>query len=241
MNNTDRTSQPIPATAFTHQFKCGLNRGLKHIGIALSLAVGLTLGGNALAAGDAQSAEKPDLKRGQELAGQICAACHGGDGNSPLPENPKLAGQHYEYLVKQLKNFKAVDGKPAERANAIMAGFAATLTDKDIAAVAAFYSNQNMVTASSTDKELAEAGQALYRGGDAARGLPSCAGCHGPTGAGIPGQYPRLAGQHAQYLQTQLTGFRQGGRANNVPMAQIAAKLSDKEIAALADFIAGLR
>jgi len=237
MNNTDRTSQSLPATAFAPTAK----RGMKRLGGVLSLAVGLTLSGAAWAAGDAKSAEKPDLKRGQELAGQICAACHGGDGNSPLPENPKLASQHYEYLVKQLKNFKSVDGKPAERVNAIMAGFAAQLTDKDINAVAAFYASQNMVPANSTDKELAEAGQALYRGGDASRGLPSCAGCHGPTGAGIPGQFPRLAGQHAQYLRTQLTGFRQGARANHAAMAQIATKLSDKEIAALADFIAGLR
>lgn len=233
MNTINPTTQSIPVTQIA--------AGIKRIGVAISLMVGLSLSGAAWAAGDAKSAAKPDLKRGQELAGQVCAACHGGDGNSPLPMNPKLASQHYEYLVKQLKNFKAVDGKPAERANAIMAGFAAQLSDEDIMSVAAFYASKNLVPATSTDKALAQAGQSLYRGGDAARGLPSCAGCHGPSGAGIPGQFPRLAGQHGDYIKSQLTGFRQGTRGNNPAMAEIASKLSDKEIAALADFIAGLR
>ncbi len=233
MNTIDRASQSIPATKFTS--------GMKRVGAAVSLLVGLSVSSVTFAAGDAKSAAKPDLKRGQELAGQICASCHGGDGNSPLGVNPKLASQHYAYLLKQLKNFKAVDGKPAERANAVMAGFAAQLTEADMMAVAAFYAGQNMVLATSTDKELAEAGQDLFRGGDASRGLPACSGCHGPTGAGIPGQYPRLSGQHAEYTRNQLTAFRQGTRTNNTAMAQIAAKLSDKEIAALADFISGLR
>jgi cytochrome c553 len=207
-------------------------------------ALGFTvMSGVAMAAGAAAGSEvpAPDAANGQKIAGAVCAACHGGDGNSPLPANPKIAGQHYDYLFKQLKEFKAVDGAPAKRANAIMAGFVANLTESDMRDLAAHFSAQKLVPASATDKSLAEAGQALYRGGDAARGLPSCMGCHGPNGAGIPGQYPALGGQYAEYTASQLTAFRQGERNNNVSMSAIAGKLSDVEIKALADYIAGLR
>ena len=122
-----------------------------------------------------------------------------------------------------------------------MAGFVANLSESDMRDLAAHFSTQKLVPATATDKSLAETGQALYRAGDAARGLPSCMGCHGPNGAGIPGQYPALGGQYAEYTASQLTAFRQGGRKNNVAMTAIAAKLSDVEIKALADYIAGLR
>lgn len=211
----------------------------------MGFSVGLGLLGSAsmaVAAGAAgETVAAPDPANGQKIAGAVCAACHGGDGNSPLPANPKLAGQHYDYLYKQLKEFKAADGKPAKRVNAIMAGFVANLSESDMRDVAAHYASQKLVPAAATDKALAELGQKLYRGGDAARGLPSCMGCHGPNGAGIPGQYPALSGQYAEYAVSQLTAFRQGTRNNNVSMSQIAAKLSDAEIKALADYIAGLR
>ena len=203
----------------------------------------MALSGFVMAAGAAagSTVKAPDAANGQKIAGAVCAACHGGDGNSALPANPKIAGQHYDYLFKQLKEFKAVDGEPAKRANAIMAGFVANLSESDMRDLAAHFSTQKLVPATATDKSLAETGQALYRAGDAARGLPSCMGCHGPNGAGIPGQYPALGGQYAEYTASQLTAFRQGDRKNNPAMTAIAAKLSDIEIKALADYIAGLR
>jgi cytochrome c553 len=191
----------------------------------------------------AAAAAKPDITKGQTIASQVCAACHAADGNSASPANPKLAQQHPEYLVKQLQNFKVKPGaKEAERVNAIMAGFAAGLSDEDMRNVAAFYAKQTqkLGTARGT-KENLTLGEQLYRAGVASKGLPACAGCHGPTGSGIPAQYPRLSGQWAEYTATQLTAFREGGRKNNVQMSQIAAKMTDKEIKAVADYIAGLR
>lgn len=214
----------------------GLSLGLVFAVAALTLSAG-----TAVAAGATQDQMAPDAAAGQKIAGAVCAACHGGDGNSPLPVNPHLAGQHYAYLVKQLSEFKSVGGAPAKRANPVMAGFAAALSDADIKNVAAHYSSQKLRPAAATDKALAEVGQTLYRAGDKARGLPSCMGCHGPNGAGIPGQYPYLGGQHSEYTASQLTAFRQGIRANNTPMTSIATKLSDQEIKALSDYIAGLR
>lgn len=218
-------------------------RVIRRVGVMVTGLGLMGATGFAAAAGAAPGTETPppDAANGQKIAGTVCAACHGGDGNSPLPANPKIAGQHYDYLYKQLKEFKAVDGEPAKRVNAIMAGFVASLSDQDMRDLAAHYSSQKLVPSSASDKALAELGQALYRGGDASRGLPSCMGCHGPNGAGIPGQYPALGGQYAEYTASQLTAFRQGIRNNNVSMSAIAAKLSDKEIEALADYIAGLR
>lgn len=198
--------------------------------------------GLALAASPAGTEQvAPDAAKGQKIAGGVCAACHGGDGNSALSANPKLAGQHYDYLVKQLHEFKSVDGAPAKRVNAVMAGFVATLSDADINNLAAHFASQKLVPAKASDKTLAESGQLLFRAGDKERGVPSCMGCHGPNGAGIPGQYPRIAGQHGEYIASQLTAFRQGVRSNNAAMTAIASKLSDNEIKALADYIAGMR
>jgi cytochrome c553 len=186
---------------------------------------------------------KLDIAKGQTIASQVCAACHGADGNSTSPANPKLAQQHAEYLVKQLQNFKAKpDAKEAERANAVMAGFAAGLSEDDMRNVSAFYAKQTKkLGAARGTKESVALGERLYRAGVADKGLPACAGCHGPTGSGIPAQYPRLGGQWAEYTAAQLTAFRDGGRKNNVQMSQIAAKMTDKEIKAVADYIAGLR
>jgi cytochrome c553 len=191
----------------------------------------------------AQAAAKPDLAKGEQLARQVCAACHGADGNSVAPTNPKLAGQHEAYLYKQLSNFKAKDGKRAERENAIMAGMVAILTDADMRALAAHYASLNLRPAIASDKNLAALGQKLWRGGIAEKGVAACAGCHGPDGAGIPGQYPQLSGQFAQYVDAQLKAFRSGARANdpNGMMRGVAARMSDEEIKAVAEYAAGLR
>jgi cytochrome c553 len=192
----------------------------------------------------AQYVVKGDAAKGQEIAGKVCAACHGPDGNSPLAANPSLAGQHAEYIYKQLGNFKSKDGKPAERGNAIMAGMAAPLSDDDMKNVAAYYASQTARprTARGGD-ELVKQGQLIYRGGIAAKNVPACASCHSPNGAGLPAQYPRVGGQHAEYTAAQLKAFRAGDRKNdqNLMMRTVAAKLSDREMAAVAEYMAALR
>lgn len=191
----------------------------------------------------AQDAAKPDLAKGEQLAKQVCAACHGADGNSVAPANPKLAAQHAGYLYKQLTNFKAQGGKKAARDNALMAGMVAPLTDPDMRALAAYYASQTLKPAAASDKDLAARGQKIWRGGIAEKNVAACAGCHGPDGAGIPGQYPRIAGQFAEYVDAQLKLFRAGGRANdpNGMMRGVAARMSDEEIKAVAEYAAGLR
>lgn len=179
---------------------------------------------------------KPDLAKGAALFGQVCVACHAADGNSTTPENPKLAGQHPEYLVKQLREFKS-----GKRSNAIMSGFAATLSDDDMRNIAAWLSGQVAKTGAATDKDLVRLGERIYRGGIADRQIAACAGCHSPNGAGIPAQYPALSGQHAGYTEAQLKAFRDGARVNNAQMTGVAAKMNDREIKAVADYIAGLR
>jgi len=191
----------------------------------------------------AQVAAKPDPGKGQQIATQVCVACHAADGNSPTPANPKIAGQIPEYLYKQLVNFKPQGGKKAERDNAVMAGMVANLSDADMRNLAAFYGGQKLKPAAAADKELVALGQRLYRGGNAASGMPACAGCHGPAGAGIPSQYPRIAGQFADYLESQLKAFRAGARANdlNGMMRGVAVRMNDREIRAVAEYAAGLR
>ncbi|MFN5510774.1 MAG: c-type cytochrome [Burkholderiales bacterium] len=187
------------------------------------------------------TAVKADPAKGQQLS-QTCAACHGADGNSTAPANPKLAGQHGDYLYKQLVNFVPKQGaKEAERANAIMAGFAATLSDEDRRHIAAWYSSQTLKPSAARNKDLVELGQKIYRSGIPEKQIPSCAGCHGPAGSGIPAQYPRLQGQWAEYTESQLTQFRGGQRKNSAQMTTISARMSDREIKAVSDYIAGLR
>ena len=180
-------------------------------------------------------AAKPDVARGQAIATQVCAACHTVDGSRGSPGNPILAGQHPEYLVKQLVEFKT-----DKRQNPIMKGFASALSEEDMKNVAAFYASRKAKPGFAKDKELVALGQRIYRGGIAGPQVAACAGCHSPSGAGIPAHYPRIGGQHADYTAAQLTAFRAGGRSNNAQMSAIAAKLSDAEIKALADYAAGL-
>lgn len=179
---------------------------------------------------------KPDLVKGEASFGAVCAACHGADGNSGTPVNPKLSQQHPEYLVKQLQEFKS-----GKRNNAIMKGFASALSDEDMKNIAYWVSSKKAKPGAAKDKELVALGERIYRGGIADRQIAACAGCHSPNGAGIPSQYPRLSGQHADYTLAQLTAFRDGVRKNSVQMAQVAAKLNDREIKAVSDYIAGLR
>jgi cytochrome c553 len=197
-----------------------------------AVAMTATLSGLAYAA----ETPKPDLAAGEAKATQVCAACHSADGSRGLAANPILQGQHPQYLAKQLEDFKS-----GKRKNAVMQGMAAPLSEADIRNVAAFYAGKKAKDGFATNKELVGLGEKIYRGGIAAKGVPACAGCHSPNGAGIPAQYPRLGGQHADYTKAQLTGFRQGDRHNSAPMVTISANLSDKEITALADYIAGLR
>jgi cytochrome c553 len=188
----------------------------------------------AVAAGAAAPA-KADLVKGQEKAA-TCVACHTADGTRGLPANPILQGQHAEYIVKQLTEFKA-----GKRANAIMAGMAAALTPEDMVNIAAFYNSKPPVAGAARNKDTVALGEKIYRGGIAAKQVPACAGCHAPSGAGMPAQYPRLGGQHADYTEAQLVAFRSGARGNSTQMSTIAARMSDKEIKAVSDYIAGLR
>ena len=181
-------------------------------------------------------AAKPDPALGGKKYEAVCAACHGADGNSGIPANPKLAAQHPDYLVKQLQEFKG-----GKRPNAIMQPMAYQLTDADMKNIASWAGSQKPKAGFAKDKELVALGEKIYRGGIGERQVAACAGCHSPNGAGIPAQYPRLSGQHADYTAGQLMAFRDGARKNSPQMAAVAARLNDREIKAVADYIAGLR
>ena len=179
---------------------------------------------------------------GNPAAGQAkavtCVACHSTDGNSMVPTFPKLAGQHADYTAKQLHNFKS-----GERSDPTMIPMVAALNDEDIADLAAFYATQTPAIGSASDAEKAERGQAIFLGGDASKGLTACMACHGPNGAGIPGaQFPALKGQHSAYTTKALNDFRSGARANDNAsmMRDVAARMSDDDIKAVAEYIAGL-
>jgi cytochrome c553 len=174
---------------------------------------------------------------GEKIVTGVCAACHGIDGNSVITTNPKLAQQHPEYIAKQLANFKS-----GERKNAVMSGMAASLSPEDMANVAAYFGSQKAKVGSAKTNAAGSLGEKIYRGGIASVGVPACASCHGANGAGIPVQFPRLSGQHADYVVTQLKAFYSGERANDNAkvMRMIAAKMSDADMAAVADYIQGL-
>lgn len=198
--------------------------------IFAAFALGLFSAVSANAAGDAA--------KGATIANQVCMACHGADGNSPISMYPTLAGQHPEYITKQLHDFKS-----GERKNAIMAGMVAALTDEDMANLGAYYASQTAKPGTAKSNGKGSVGEKIYKAGIAGLGVPACASCHGPTGAGVPVQFPRLAGQHADYTVAQLQTFRSGERANDAAkmMRMIASKLSEQDMAAVADYIQGLR
>ncbi|MEO6361800.1 MAG: c-type cytochrome [Caldimonas sp.] len=203
-----------------------------------SLVVALAGAGGAAFAAEpaATAASAPDAAKGAALATAVCAACHTSDGSRGSAANPILQGQHADYLAKQLAEFKA-----GKRDNAIMKAMATPLSEADMKNVAAFYAGKQPKPGFAKNKELVAQGEKIYRGGVAERSVPACSGCHGPSGAGIPSQYPRLSGQHADYLEAQLLAFRGGIRRNNPVMTAIAVKLNDREIKALSDYSAGLR
>lgn len=178
-------------------------------------------------------AEAP--KDAATIVNAVCAACHNADGNSVITANPRLAGQHPAYLAKQLREFQS-----GRRANPVMAPMAAMLTADDINKVAAYFGAQKPKWGNAKENGPGSLGEKIYRGGVAGKGVPACAACHGPNGAGIPIQFPRLAGQHAEYTVNQLKAFRSGERANAPMMKVIAGKMSDEEIIAVSDYIQGL-
>ncbi len=206
---------------------------MKTVAIFLS---SLLLAATASANEPAAAPAKPDLAKGGALSSQVCAACHTADGSRGSPANPILAGQHPEYLVKQLTEFKS-----GKRKNAVMNGMAAPLSEEDMRNVAAFYASKTVKPGFAKNKDTVALGEKIWRGGIADRSVPACAACHGPTGAGIPAQYPRLGGQHGDYVEAQMVAFRSGARANNAVMNGVAAKMNDKEIKAVSDYVAGLR
>ena len=164
-----------------------------------------------------------------------CITCHGPKGQSAVATWPKLSAQHAAYTAKQLKNFKE-----GSRANAIMMGMSMPLNDQDMVNIATYLSQQAPSQGVAQSKETIELGKSIYRGGIASKGVPACAGCHSPNGAGIPSQYPRQGGQWAEYSYNQLIGFREGTRKNSVQMTTISSKLSDQEMKAVSDYMAGL-
>jgi cytochrome c553 len=182
---------------------------------------------------------KADPAQAQQIVTKVCAACHAADGNSASPANPVLAGQHADYIAKQLADFKT----NKDRKNPVMLGMASALSPQDMRNLGAYFEAQKSKNRAAKDPALVNVGQQIYRGGIASKGVAACASCHGPNGAGIPAQFPRIAGQYPEYTTVQLQGFRVGERANdpNRMMRAIAARLSDAEIKAVAEYIAGLR
>jgi cytochrome c553 len=196
----------------------------------------------AIAADPVPAKKVVDLAKGRATAAAVCAACHMPDGNSMIPQNPKLNGQHAAYLEKQLLNFKMKPGaKEPERNNAIMMGFAAMLSDEDIRNISAFYASQKATPGAAKRADLVATGERIYRAGLPAKGVPACIGCHAPNGAGIPAQYPLLAGQHPEYTEAQLNVFRLGTRKNSAQMMTISSKMSEAEIAAVSEYVATLK
>ena len=200
------------------------------------LALALFTASAVQAAEPPKAAPKPDLAKGQALATQVCLACHTADGSRGSPANPILGGQHPEYLIKQLAEFKS-----GKRKNAVMQGFAATLSEEDMRNIAFFYASKPAKPGFAKNIDTVALGERIFRGGIASKGVPACAACHGPAGSGLPVQYPRLAGQHADYTEAQMLAFRDGKRLNNAMMTGVAERMNDKEIKAVSDYIAGLR
>jgi cytochrome c553 len=213
---------------------------MKRALLLTAMAAAVALGTSASAE---EAAGKPDLAKAQQIVNQVCSACHGADGNSPSPANPNLAGQQADYIALQLAHFKT-----GIRNNPVMAGMSATLTPEDMRSLGVYFAQQKPKGLAAKDADLAAAGQKLFRGGDAVGGVPACAACHAPDGAGIPSRYPRLGGQYADYTLAQLRAFKTGERGmdkegkdvNGRIMAQIAGRMNEQAIAAAAQYAAGL-
>jgi cytochrome c553 len=195
-------------------------------------------------ANEVAKVEKADPVKGEALYANgdaargivACVSCHGASGNSTISVNPKLAGQHDAYLVKQLTDFTTPG-----RVNPVMTTFAKAMTAEDMKNVAAFLATQKPKAGAAKNKDTIDLGKTIYRAGIAEKNVPACAGCHSPNGAGIPAQFPRIAGQHQDYTVAQLTNFRTGARKNSPQMVTIGKRMSDDEMKAVADYIAGLK
>ncbi|HEY9281615.1 MAG TPA: c-type cytochrome [Eoetvoesiella sp.] len=233
---------------------------MKRVLSSMLVASGLLLGSSVVSIGYAADAgvSKPDAAKGEQLyvngdAGRgvlACVTCHGAAGNSTIPANPNLAAQPHEYLVKQLTDFKVKEGAqlaPRHGVNgapSVMTSMAAALTPDDMKNIAYYLALQPLdlkVAATATKEATMERGQKIWRGGLPDRNVPACAACHSANGAGLPAEFPRLAGQHPAYIEEQLKLFRSGDRANSPMMHDIADRMSDSDIAAVADYAAGLR
>lgn len=208
------------------------------LAIAMAAAAGFMAASGVYANEAAPAATAiADPAKAQQIVNTICVGCHAADGNSPLPANPKLAGQHAAYITKQLQNFKS-----GERKNPIMMGMVAALSPDDMKNLGAYFSGQKPSPAAAKDKDLVAKGEKIYRGGIMANGVAACVGCHGQAAGGIPAQYPRLASQHGEYIELQLKTFRTAERANDPGkmMQGVAARMSDADIKAVAEYISSL-
>ena len=210
---------------------------MKLIAPVLTAAVLAFSSVSAFSASDAApKVAKPDLAKGEASYTAVCVACHNADGNASIPLNPKLAQQHPEYLLKQLQEFKT-----GKRKDAVMAGMVANLSDADMRNMSYWLSTKPAKLGFAKDKDAVALGERIYRGGIPDRQIAACASCHSPNGAGVPAQYPRLSGQNADYVVKTMHDFRDGKRANSIQMTGVTSKMNDKEIKAVADYIAGLR
>jgi len=203
----------------------------------------LLVTGGAYAQNLEMDKDKLDMDRAEEIAKSVCAGCHAVDGNSPSSANPKIAGQHPEYLYKQLRDYSSVDGNEPRRVDSVMNSMVNPLSDDEMQALAHYYAEQELELEKARNPESIELGQSIWRGGITDAGVPACAACHGPTGTGIPAEYPRISGQYAEYTAEQMKAFRSGERANdeNEMMRMIAKRMTDEEIEAVSDYAAGLR
>ncbi len=217
---------------------------VSHLVMLITLLLSNQIFAENLARTDSQdnTITNDEVSKGQKIANKVCAGCHNSDGNSIIPSNPILAGQHAEYITKQLINFKSQDNNPAKRKSSVMEAMASPLSNEDMHNLGSYYAQQKPNPTAAKDKILAKQGEQIYRGGNLDSNLPACSGCHSPNGSGIPPHYPRLAGQHSEYTVTQLRAFRTEQRANdtNSVMRVIVSRMSEKEIQAVAEFISGL-
>ncbi len=211
---------------------------------AIAAAAFCALTASAQETAQSAAAPAPDLKKAQQTATQVCAACHGADGNSVASTNPNLAAQGADYITLQLAHFKA-----GVRVNATMQAMAASLSDADMTGLGVYFSQQTPKGQGARDAALAKAGQHLWRGGDSESDVPACAACHSPDGAGVPKTFPRLSGQYADYTYSQLKAFQSGTRGadpggkdvNGSIMHSIAQRMTDAQMKAVAEYAAGLR
>jgi cytochrome c553 len=223
-----------------------MNRAFSPLFKSMLLAL-LAVSATVSAAEAPKAAVKADANKGATLYADgdaarglpACVSCHGAAGNSTIAANPKLAGQHENYLYKQLVEFTT-----PQRNQPVMSTYAKMLSDADKKNVAAYLGAQLAKPGAAKNKDTIELGKKIYRGGIASKQVAACASCHGAAGNGIPVQYPRIAGQHQDYTVAQLAMFRStkaDARKNSAEMHTIAARMSDDEIAAVADYIAGLK